>query len=168
MKYREFLSLTDDEIRQIVTDIFHPKKITCIKRNKTFQEITCKIYMEWGDPADEDGIYTMADTLTLKDPFKNLSGAISVDFSVLGEDYHRFKQFCFAKGISPWLKDNPYLETETSDSIHLIRCKKCEYAVWYADGTAYCEKWNSEGHTEDGFCDKGSPWDDENAKKDGQ
>ena len=32
MKYREFLSLTDEEIRFILTDIFHPIKIENIQR----------------------------------------------------------------------------------------------------------------------------------------
>lgn len=117
MKYREFLSLTDDEIRQIVTDIFHPKKITCIKRNKTLQEITCKIYTEWGDPNDEKGVITIADTLTLSDPFSDLE-PILVDFSIQSEDKERYKQFCFAKGITPWLKDNPYLEDEKEGKQH--------------------------------------------------
>jgi len=31
MKYREFLSLTNDEIKFILNDIFHPKKIGRIK-----------------------------------------------------------------------------------------------------------------------------------------
>ena len=41
----KFLDLTDEEIKQIVMDIFQPKKITCIKRNKKWDEITCKIYI---------------------------------------------------------------------------------------------------------------------------
>lgn len=43
MKYREFLSLTDEEIRFILTDIFHPIKIENIQRDKEFNEITADI-----------------------------------------------------------------------------------------------------------------------------
>ena len=106
-KYREFLSLTDDEIRQIVTDLFSPKKITCIKHLKRFNEITCKIYTEWeGDPGEDP--YLLCDELTLREPFSWTP--ISVDFSLNAEDVAKYKKFCLAKGICPWLKDNPYLE----------------------------------------------------------
>lgn len=37
MKYREFLDLTDDEIKQIITDIFHPVKIENIERYKKME-----------------------------------------------------------------------------------------------------------------------------------
>lgn len=112
MEYREFMSLTDDEIRQIVTDLFSPKKITCIKRSKKWDEITCKIYTEWeGDEELGEGSLIMCDELTLKDPFMYGEDAIHIDMSVHGEDFIRLKQFCFAKGIVPgWVRNNPYMK----------------------------------------------------------
>ena len=110
MEYREFMSLTDDEIRQIVTDIFAPEKITCIQKHKRSETITCKIYKKWGSADDEDGILTMADTIELREPFINLCNCISVDFSLQPEAFRKYRQFCLAKGICPWLKDNPYLD----------------------------------------------------------
>ncbi len=109
MQYREFLSLTDEEIRQIVTDIFEPKKISCIQRHKRGEYISCKIYTEWFWD-NESSSQIVADTLELRDPFKNGSSAIHVDFSLDPEDYDILKKFCFAKGIVPWAQDNPYLK----------------------------------------------------------
>ena len=40
MEYRDFLSLTDVEVKQLVNDMFEPKKVTCIKRSKKWDEIT--------------------------------------------------------------------------------------------------------------------------------
>lgn len=104
MKYREFLSMTDDEVRQIITDLFQPQKITCIKRSKKWGEITCNIYTEW-DPEDP---VTIKDELTMRDPFST-ANPLSVDFSVSRADYEKYTKFCAAKGMYPWLKDNPYL-----------------------------------------------------------
>ena len=41
MGKREFVSLTDDEVKQIVKDIFSAEKVTCIKRYKRDGEIHC-------------------------------------------------------------------------------------------------------------------------------
>ena len=55
MKYREFLSLTDEEIRFILTDIFHPIKIENIQRDKEFNEITADITTDgWNDGETEN------------------------------------------------------------------------------------------------------------------
>lgn len=43
MRYREFLSLTDNEIRFILTDIFDPVKIENIKRYSNPDRITAEI-----------------------------------------------------------------------------------------------------------------------------
>lgn len=108
MEYRKFTSLTDDEVRQIVNDMFSPKKITCIKRSKKYDEITCKIYTEWNDGEDD---FVMADELILKDPFKYGEWAIHINMSVHEIDYIRLKQFCIAKGICPeWYRNNPYMQ----------------------------------------------------------
>ncbi len=54
MTTRRFVDLTTDEVRQIVTDMFAPKKITNIKKSKRYDEITCTIYTEW-ETTDDDG-----------------------------------------------------------------------------------------------------------------
>ncbi len=117
---RKFLDLTDDEIRQVVNDIFSPKKITCIKKSKKWDEITCKIYTEW-ETTDDDGNKVdelIPDEITLKNPFDYGEEAIHADFQVNREDYCTLKQFCFAKGIFgyqiDWLLNNPY---EADDAV---------------------------------------------------
>lgn len=113
MEYREFLSLTNDEVKQIVTDIFDAKKVTNIKRSKKWDEITCKIYTEW-ETTDDDGNKIpelIPDELTIRDPFKYNEGALNVNFQLKSSDYIKLKQFCIAKGILPdWVKDNPYMK----------------------------------------------------------
>lgn len=113
---RLFLDLTDEEVRQIVTDIFGAKKVTCIKRSKKWDEITCKIYTEW-ETTDDNG-NTVAclcdDILTLRNPFNYGEEALHVDFPLRREDYDLLKSFCYAKGIYGiqinWLVENPYME----------------------------------------------------------
>lgn len=111
VEQRKFTDLTKDEVRQIVQDIFEPKRITNIKVSKTYDEITCNIYTEWGDDAE-----LVCDELTLKNPFDYGEDAIIVDFQVNRDDYMKLKQFCYAKGIYgvaiEWMFDNPYIEKE--------------------------------------------------------
>ncbi len=113
MKYREFLSLTNDEIKQIVTDIFATKKVTNIRRSKKWDEITCTIHTEW-ESTDDDGkevVKLIPDELTLCDPFRYGKDALHVQFQLRMSDYIKLKQFCVAKGILPdWVKDNPYMK----------------------------------------------------------
>lgn len=117
-KQREFLDLTEDEIRQIVTDIFYPKKITCIKKSKKYNEITCKIYTEW---ETEDEPIICADEIGLTNPFNlsDASEAISANFTLYASDIQKLKSFCFAKGIYganiDWLINNPYMEVQNDE-----------------------------------------------------
>jgi len=102
MTTRKLTSLTDDEIREIVNALFRPKKITCIKRWKKADEITCKIYTEW-DPEDP---VVMCDELVMENPFAS-GCALHVDFSLSGEDYRRYRQMCIEKGVLPtWLENS--------------------------------------------------------------
>ena len=109
----KFIDLSESDIRQIVRDIFEPKKITCVKKHKRDDEITCKIYTEWG--CGEENI-VIADEITLRNPFDYGTDAICVDFSVSPSDYRKLKQFCYAKGVYgesiDWLINNPYIVTE--------------------------------------------------------
>ena len=114
MQYREFLSLTDDEVKQIVNDIFIPEKITCITRSKKHGEIRCKIYVEWEttDENDEPVVYTAPSDIVMSNPFDNHEESLLVDdnYASSGE-LLKLKQFCFAKGIyeTSVVKNNPYL-----------------------------------------------------------
>ena len=103
MQYREFLDLTDDEIRQIVTDIFAPVKIENIKRHKQWKMFTVDITTDkWGN--GEGGTMEITDNLELT------MDDITVDFHVKPEDEWKWRQFLLAKGCNTLLKDNPYLE----------------------------------------------------------
>ena len=112
IKYRKFVSMTDDEVRQIVTDIFHPKKITCIKLFFFNDTATTEIYTEQNDEDAKNGKGLITDMLTLRDPFEWEGSSISTDFQKRGEDFVKLKQFCLAKGMFRYLKDNPYLTEE--------------------------------------------------------
>lgn len=103
IKYRDFMSLTDDEVKQIITDLFHPKQIVEIKRDDIFGHIHITFDWEW----DEETI--MTDTVDLTLPTPNHSG-ITADFSLTIADYNRYNQFLIAKGCNEYLKNNPYLE----------------------------------------------------------
>ena len=116
MRYREFNSLTDDEVRQIVTDLFSPEKITCITHHKRDEKISCKIYCKWysKNEAGETEVMVSPSEVILRNPFIKHSYAIEADFTINSDDNRKLKQFCFAKGIVPteWVEDNPYLEVE--------------------------------------------------------
>lgn len=106
LKYKNITELTDDEIREIVTDLFSPIKITAIRRNKKQSYISCSIYTEW---ECDEGTTVIRDSLILSDPFE-YSTSIMVDgISVHKEDYDKFKRFCLAKGVCIYLKDNEYI-----------------------------------------------------------
>jgi len=108
MKYKEFLSLTDEEIKTIVHEIFNTEKIDNIKRDVEWQEITCDITTGgWSD--EESGQFSTTDELTLKMPTLTNCG-IQIDFSVDSDDTKKWRQFCLAKGCNDYLKDNPYIE----------------------------------------------------------
>ena len=110
---KNITDLTDGEIRQIVGDIFGAKKISCIRRRKRDDEVTCKIYTEWSDGEGEEP-FVIADELTLRNPFLYGKKAICVDFPLDGRDYRLLKRFCYAKGIREGYgdieKDNPYFQ----------------------------------------------------------
>jgi len=113
MKYREFLTLTDEEVKQLATDMFGAKRVTCVKRSKKWDEITCKVYTEWeGDKEVGEDDFVVTDEITFRDPFKYGGNAIlGGNMPIQGNDFKILKQFCVAKGIYPeWYKNNPYMQ----------------------------------------------------------
>lgn len=108
LKYREFLSLTDEEIKFILTEMFNPIKIGTIERDKEFNEITAEITTGgWDDGEDED--FEIEGVITLKIPTVYNCG-LEVDFSLTSEDKLKWSQFLLAKGCDYRLKDNPYMK----------------------------------------------------------
>lgn len=101
LKYREFLDLTDEEIKFILTEIFNPVKIDNIQRDKDFDEITAEITTGGWD--DGEDTFEVTDEITL-----SMTG-MEVDFSLCAEDKLKWRQFLLAKGCDYRLKDNPYL-----------------------------------------------------------
>lgn len=61
MKYRELLSLTDEEIRFILTDMFEPIRIENIVRHKEWNYITADMTTEWND--NDDGTIEITDEI---------------------------------------------------------------------------------------------------------
>ena len=115
MKYKPITDLTDDEVRQIVTEIIKPIKISRIVRRKRAKEIEVSVKTDWSytDDYGRKRIYTTTEYVTLKDPFCT-DGGIEIDKNTYDFDSAKhnfmFKQFCLAKGVCHLLKDNPYLE----------------------------------------------------------
>ena len=107
MKYRDFLTLTDDEIRFIVQEIFDPVKIENIQRDAECREIVCDITTDgWSDGETES--FPIMDELILREP-SAMSCGICVDFSIDASEKKKWRQFCIAKGCHPDFKDNPFL-----------------------------------------------------------
>lgn len=108
LKYREFLDLTDEEIKFILTDIFNPVKIDNIQRDKEWNEFTVEMTTGgWDD--GEGGEFEIEDEITLKLPTSPRDCGLEVDFSLTKEDELKWRQFLLAKGCDYRLKDNPYL-----------------------------------------------------------
>ena len=108
MKYRDFLTLTDEEIEFIIKDIFDAEKVENIERDEKWREITCDMTTGgWSD--DESENFSITDTITLKEPALDDCG-LSINFSINDEEKVKWRQFCLAKGCNEYLKDNPYLE----------------------------------------------------------
>jgi len=103
MRYRDFMSLTDEKIIFIITDIFKPVKIENIVRNKEWNEINCDITTTWGLGTKEEPYEDIIDELTLKE------SGLEINFSMNNTDRLKWKQYLLAKGCNKLLKDNQYL-----------------------------------------------------------
>lgn len=102
--FRQLTDLTNYEIKQIIIDLFHPISIDEISRC-AYNEILVLFTWKWND--DE----IIEDEIILRVP--NIDdGGLSADFTLNAEDYLRYNQFLLAKGVNPYLKDNPYLEVK--------------------------------------------------------
>ena len=117
---KKITDLTDAEITQIITDLFSPKEIKGLRRNKKKGTVSCSITTEWGEGSD---VAEIEDILTLRNPFDyGLYEAIDFEdgsFPTDGEDVFKFKQFCFAMGVQPeyLTKSNPYLKKNSKKTV---------------------------------------------------
>lgn len=99
--FRLINQLTDDEIKQIINDMFKPTKIIAISRDGSYPEVYVTFEWLWGDDV-------LIDTVTLTMPNADDDG-IKADFSLNAEDYLLYNQFLLAKGVNKYLHNNPYL-----------------------------------------------------------
>jgi len=95
---RKFTDLTQEEVSQIVKDIFVlTKEITGFKRS-------------------EDGFYMRlhyeegSEDLLLRDPWVYEMAAIDAGSAGSHDYLDKLKQFCFAKGICAYAENNPYIK----------------------------------------------------------
>lgn len=100
--YREFMSLTDEEIKEIMLDIFVTERVDNIQRDEKWGRITCDIYImeEYPDCADE---------IVMELPSVHSCGLSTHDFEIAHEEYWKWQQWLLAKGCDERLKDNPYI-----------------------------------------------------------
>ena len=104
LKYREFLSLTDEEIEFIIKDIFpYTTKVDNITRDEKWNRMTCDIYIMEEYPE-------YADTLYLEVPsVSEPEGITTHDFTLTADELWKWQQYLLAKGVDERLKDNPYI-----------------------------------------------------------
>lgn len=103
MKYREFLSLTDEEIIFIMKEIFsNTSRVDNIERDEKWNKISCNIYIMDEEPDFADEI-----------EFDANGNMDTKDFMITYDEEFKLKQFLLAKGCDERLKDNPYLSKNT-------------------------------------------------------
>lgn len=102
--YRDFLELTDDDIRFIVNKIFNSDGIGDISRSKKFREITCCVVMTWKVDDENISYEDIEDELIFKE------NGIQGDFSITKADELEWRKYLMAKGCHFLLRDNPYIE----------------------------------------------------------
>lgn len=108
MKYRELLSLTNEEVEGFLNDLFGEEliEIISIEKNYNLNEIYCELILSW-ITINEDGKEC---EVHLEDNIELSEGEINVSFGLNVKDQRLWKYFCHAKGINSYLKDNPYLK----------------------------------------------------------
>jgi hypothetical protein len=106
LKYRKFISLTNDEIDLIVKDMFHPESVNYIEKDKKYNEIKVGISTKWysknKNNEDEEDLIDDEIVLTEND--------ITADFQILSKDMDLYKKYLFSLGVCNLLKNNPYLK----------------------------------------------------------
>ena len=144
LKYRDFLSLSEEEIKRIVTDMLDAKEVTDIEYHRDGKDpfISCMVctgpwLRKTEDEKEEIDFYR--DRLELRDPWDNGEDALLLyEYDIGIEAFDKFKQFCIAKGIFPLLKDNPYMDEDTAVLKEFTpdwgRCENCGDKIYFLDG----------------------------------
>ena len=116
MLYRPFTTMTKEEVSRIMADIFEPEKITNIQIHTRNDLITCRLYFRVPDKSKQSkkkaAYKQVYDDITLRNPFLFGMNSIQSNIPLRDNDFVLYKQFCVAKGMIPWLYENPYLEEE--------------------------------------------------------
>ena len=108
LKYKPFILMTDDVVRELAVSIFNAEKVTKINRSRRTKTITCVI--QYKNHEFGSKLFTCA--LLMKDPFLCPYDCLDSDdrWLFISKDHIRqYLQFCTAKGMIPWLEDNPFL-----------------------------------------------------------
>ena len=115
LKYRKFISLTDDEIKLIVKDMFHPESINYIEKDKKYDEIKVGISTKWYSTDNDDNEEEALSEKPLPSQGDEIilgEDEITADFQILAKDIDLYKKFLFSLGINDLFKDNPYLNNK--------------------------------------------------------
>lgn len=102
LQYRDFNTLTDEEINFICKEILSMKEVTEIERYDN--EIEVFLLDEWVDTETNEK-NELEDNITLTP-----NGIKTYSFSLLTEESMNYKKYLFSLGMNWILKDNPYLQ----------------------------------------------------------
>lgn len=103
----ELYELPDDNIRFIITELFHPIHIQVISKNPYAKSVNCIITItKW-----EDDVLNKYDLcLILADPFLE-KNPIKTDIPVYDCTIDQYKELCASFGVLPhWLNNTPYIK----------------------------------------------------------
>lgn len=110
MLYRAITDLSDDEIKEIVNELYDPIRIVAIRRGE--RSVSVDIETTWTNKFDEE--FEVEDTVQMTDPFAVDGGIIVEDAGVYDPDDEfkqaKFRKFCIAKGVCCLLRNNKYIE----------------------------------------------------------
>lgn len=103
MKYRQIIDLTDAEVTDIISRLFHPNSTELInRRDISFEQ---SIVVRFRDEYDD------LCKVTMYDPYADEGlGLFSKDYEISWQRNKLYKQFCLSKGVCIDLKDNPFIE----------------------------------------------------------
>lgn len=116
LKYRKFISLTDDEIKLIIKDMFHPESINYIEKDKRYDEIKVSISTKWysKNKKNEEEEDLIEDEIVLTE------NDITADFQIMAKDMDLYRKFLFSLGIHELFLNNPYLKRIETKNNELV------------------------------------------------
>ena len=105
LKYRKFMTLTNEEMAVITSDLFNPISIDKIIKDKLYNEIRVTMKTKWYSKNDkgEDEEELISDEIIFTED------DISADFEINAKDIELYRKYLFSLGVCDLLKNNPYL-----------------------------------------------------------